>query len=139
MLSYQVSGKLGALLLSVSAGEQEIEIYRQNVCKFKDLEPYAAYQRIERRKGGFITAKGIVNFLADNKIYYSEEQCGIFIQRFDLDRDQELSFSEFLNALLPFENPLLRTTTSQRANYRVTVKQYLPTKIEEALAQLIDK
>ena len=139
MLSYQISSKLGALLLSISVGEQEIEKYRQNVCKFKDFEPYAAYQRIERRQGGFITAKGIVNFLADNKIYYSEEQCGIFIQRFDLDKDQELSYSEFLNALLPFENPLLRTVTSQRANYKVSVKQYLSTKIEESLAQLIDK
>jgi len=138
-LSYQVSSKLGALLVSISAGEQEIERYRQNVCKFKDFEPYAGFQRILRGQRGSITAKEIATFLADNRIYYSTEQCEIFIQRFDLDGDQELAYSEFINALLPLENPLLRTTTSQRANYKVTIKQFLPTPIEEALAQLIDK
>jgi len=141
-LSYQVSSKLGALFISISVGEQEIEKFRQNVCKFKDFEPYAAFQRIlrsQRSQGGSITAKDIVNFLADNRIYYTADQCEIFIQRFDLDGDQELAYSEFVNALLPLEDPRLRTTTAQRANYKVSVKQFLPNKIEEALAQLIDK
>jgi len=140
MLSYETRSKLGALFLSISTGEQEIELHRQALCRLQDFEPYAAFQRIvEKRQGSPITSHNIRDFLVEHKIYHSINDCEIFIKRFDNDGDFGLSYKEFLYALLPTDNPHLRSMTAQRMNYRVSKNQVLKNEVEEALARLIDK
>jgi len=139
MLSYETRSKLAALMLSISAGEQEIEIDRQALCKLQDFEPYAAFQRLEKRQGNSLTAVNIHDFLVEHKIYRSNTDCEIFIRKFDTDGDFALSFREFVNTLLPTDNPHLRSLTTQRMNYRVSKNQILKPEIEIALAKLIDK
>ena len=138
MLSYETSSKLATLLLAISKGEQEIEIARQSLCNLIDFEPYAAFQRIRGAYTGAITADELRTFLAENRIFYSESECYIFIRQADNDKDSALSYAEFLSALLPTNNPLLRARATQRMNYKVSRGQTLALTVERALAKLID-
>lgn len=55
--------KLGKLLAFVGESEQRTEFSRQNLCKLKSFEPYAAFQRIDRSGKGFVSAKDLASFM----------------------------------------------------------------------------
>lgn len=55
--------KLGKLLAFIGENEQRLEFARQNLCKLREFEPYAAFQRLDRAGKGFVVAKDIANFL----------------------------------------------------------------------------
>lgn len=139
MLKYDTSSKLAALLLSIGSEEQQTEKIRQGLCQYSDFEPYAAFQRIERSENGYIVASDIRSFLAEHRIFYTENDCYLFIKRFDMNRDSLLTFNEFLNALLPLNNPNIRAIATQRMNIKVGKHQYLSFGTEKTLAKLIDK
>lgn len=139
MLSFDTRRKLADTLLTISDGERQIEIVRQILCEQIDFEPYAAFRRIDRHRKTAIDATDIICFLADNKVFYTENNCRAFITRYDLDGDNRLSFNEFLLAVLPMDNPTLRTVATQRANYDVAEDQLLAYDVEYSLAKVIDR
>lgn len=138
MLTYLTRNKLAAFLLAVNEGERQIEIIRQILCEQEDFEPYAAFKRIDRYKKGVLNAVDIKSFLEDNKINFSEHDCDIFVQRYDIDGDGQLAYSEFLQGVLTLDNTVLRTITTQRKNYDVG-NGYLPYDVEYALSKVITK
>eukprot|EP01017_Pseudomicrothorax_dubius_P032921 TRINITY_DN4358_c0_g1_i16.p1 TRINITY_DN4358_c0_g1~~TRINITY_DN4358_c0_g1_i16.p1 ORF type:complete len:500 (+),score=121.60 TRINITY_DN4358_c0_g1_i16:61-1500(+) len=81
----------------------------------------------------------IYTFLRENKLRHTTEDCEQLIRRYDLDKDDHLSFSEFLRIVLPLANKELRTETSRRKNYDIAVDEYLETDIETALARLLHR
>jgi len=63
-------------------------------------------------------------------IYYT-------LNHYDKDKDNKLSFKEFLTIVLPLDNSELRARASQRATYKVGPKDFLDPEIEHTLAQLL--
>ena len=74
-----------------------------------------------------------INFNIQNEVAI------FFVQRYDIDDDGQLNYTEFLQAVLTRDNAVLRTVTAQRPNYDVQSDEYLPDEIEYALSKLIDK
>lgn len=139
MLSFDTRNRIADVLLQIGDGERQIEIVRQILCEQVDFEPYAAFKRIDRLRKGTIDAADILEFLADNKVYYTENNCRAFIKRYDVDGDDQLVYNEFLFAVLPMDNPTLRTIATQRPNYDVEADQLLSYDIEYSLAKVIDR
>jgi len=139
MLSLETRNRLADLLLTISDGERQIEIVRQILCEQIDFEPYAAFRRIDRHRKTTINALDLLAFLTDNKVYYAESDCRGFIKRYDIDGDGSLNFNEFLFAVLPMDNPTLRTVATQRPNYDVAEDQLLSYDVEYSLAKVIDR
>ena len=142
MLSYDTKSKLAALLLSISTGEQEIETFRQKLCRHHNFEPYAAFLRIDRSQSGLISPTDLQAFLAEHRKYYNTNDCAVFITKSDINTettDPYLNYTQFMKALLPNNHSYLRTATAQRKNYRPSGNQLLPYPVEWSLANLIDK
>jgi hypothetical protein len=55
--------KLGKLMLVTAESEEQLELSRQRLCKTKQFEPYASYQRIDRGGKGYISIKDLQNFM----------------------------------------------------------------------------
>ncbi len=139
MLSLETRNRLADLLLTISDGERQIEIVRQILCEQIDFEPYAAFRRIDRNRKSVINALDLLAFLSDNKVHYAESDCRGFIKKYDIDGDGSLNFNEFLFAVLPMDNPTLRTVATQRPNYDVAEDQLLTYDVEYSLAKVIDR
>eukprot|EP01016_Furgasonia_blochmanni_P039335 TRINITY_DN4877_c0_g1_i10.p1 TRINITY_DN4877_c0_g1~~TRINITY_DN4877_c0_g1_i10.p1 ORF type:complete len:566 (+),score=122.17 TRINITY_DN4877_c0_g1_i10:78-1700(+) len=101
-----------------------------------EFEPYAAFIRIDRHRNGYLTAADIEDYLRSNNRPLNEKSCYLFIKQYDRDRDHRLVFSEFLHAVLPQNNPELRTVAAQRPNYDVRTDEYLTHDIEFTLSIL---
>jgi len=67
------------------------------------------------------------------------KQCIQLIKRYDTDSDNCLSFKEFLNAILPLDNPEAREQAAIRDNYAIPNGEILPHEVEYTLAQIIYK
>jgi len=139
MQTVELRKKLTALLLKINEGERQIEILRQALCEQDLFEPYAAFKRLEHYSKGSLNISDILKFLSESKITHIEEFCAAFIQRYDLDGDCKLKYSEFLNAVLPANNPVLRAAATQRANYGVGQDKTLPYQVEYALTRVFDR
>ena len=61
------------------------------------------------------------------------------ITYFDLDRDGRLNYHDFLQVLLPCDNPYLRSAATQRPNQEIYPSEFLPMRVERAMSQLIYK
>ena len=109
MISYETKKKLADFLLASSDGERQIEIVRQILAEQKDFEPYAAFRRLDRLRKAALSSADLVNFLADNSVYYTERQLRPVVRHYDQDGDGMLSYNEFLRLVLPQDNPTLRT------------------------------
>lgn len=131
--------KLTTLLLKISEGERQIEILRQALCEQDSFEPYASFKRLEHSFKGSLSVSDILKFLSENKVTHIEEFCSAFVKRYDSDLDDKLRYTEFLNVVLPANNPALRALATQRANYGVGKDQSLPYQVEYALTKVLDR
>ena len=61
------------------------------------------------------------------------------INYFDLDGDGQLNYHDFLQVLLPCDNPFLRSAATQRPNQELYPNEFLPMRVERAMSQLIYK
>lgn len=138
MQTVRTTQLLTDLLLKISEGERQIEILRQILCEQEDFEPYAAFKRIDRSSTGFLNSSDFIHFLSENEIYHLEEHAVTFLQRYDIDGDSRLKYSEFLSIVLPANNPTLRAKVAQRPSYRIKQDQTLPYQAEFPLTKVID-
>ena len=69
----------------------------------------------------------------------SPEDFIFMITYFDLDRDGRLNYHDFLQVLLPCDNPYLRSAATQRPNQEIYPSEFLPMRVERAMSQLIYK
>lgn len=89
-----------------------MESKRQLLSANDDFEPYVAYNRLKRQEYKGITADSIQRFLGESGVSVSVEQCTRFVELYDLDKNGTLTFKEFLEAILPRDNSLLREEAS---------------------------
>lgn len=77
------------------------------------MEPYSLFQRIDRGEDSFVTSVEILNFLRDNGIHnITEADCYYLVKFFDSDEDGRLSYPDFMQMILPCDNPSLRAVAT---------------------------
>ncbi len=94
MLSFDSRSILRDLLLEVAVHERQIEVLRQILAELSEFEPYAAFRRLDRLRRGFVTATEICEFVLKNGIHHTEEECELFVIRYDQNNDGKLQYSE---------------------------------------------
>ena len=108
-LSLQTQKKLKKLLYFIAKQEQQNELQRQFLASNENVEPYSLFQRIDRNEDSFVTSVDLLNFLRDNGVHnITEADCYYVVKFFDSDTDGRLSYPDFMQLLLPCDNPTLR-------------------------------
>ncbi len=106
----------------------------------RDFEPYTAFKRVDRSNCGFIGTQEICQFEKENGYREVSPEDFIFLLTyFDLDGDGKLNYHDFLQILLPCDNPYLRSAATQRPNQEIFPNEFLPMRVERAMSQLIYK
>lgn len=140
MFGYDSKLKLKELLLFIADQELAIEKMRQILAAIRDFEPYAAFKRLDRNASGFIGTKELCQFERENGYREVSPEDFIFmVNYFDLDGDGKLNYHDFLQVLLPCDNPFLRSAATQRPNQELYPNEFLPMRVERAMSQLIFK
>lgn len=140
MLSVETKARLMSLLVAIAEGEISIEKQRKALGKLVKFEPYSAFQRIDRRRTGFIDSLDILNFLRDNDFTEETEADTYYLMKFfDVDDDEKLNYTEFLTMVLPCDSSKLRAEITQRENYYVGLNDFLNKAIEYELCKLFVK
>jgi Ca2+-binding EF-hand superfamily protein len=140
MLSVETSSLLKSLLVAIASGEMSIEKQRKALGILAKFEPYSAFQRIDRKRTGFVDSMDLLNFLRDNGFKEETEADTYYLVRFfDVDNDEKLNYTEFLTMLLPCDNSKLRNEIVLRPNYYVGLLDYLPKTIEYEMCKLLVK
>ena len=94
-ISITTKKRLGKLLTHIGESEQQIEFFRQNLCKATSFEPYASFQRIDRANKGYLTPKDISNFAKDNGVdEHSLDDCQHVIMFFDSTLEGRVYYTE---------------------------------------------
>lgn len=140
MLSVETLALLRSLLVAIAEGEMSIEKQRRTLGKLVKFEPYAAFQRIDRKRTGFVDSMDILTFLRENGFSEETEADTYYLMKFfDVDDDQKLNYTEFLTLVLPCDNAKLRNEIILRPNFYVGLLDYLPKSIEYELCKLFVK
>jgi len=139
MIGLQTELKLAHLLKAIADGEKDIEVIRQVLAEQPDFEPYTAFKRIDRDANSSLSLFEIHDFLRDNDLPILESDVHNLIKVFDLDGDRRISYTEFLNIVLPKTSPSLRHLATSRQSYFVSRFECLPYEAEWALARVFDK
>jgi Ca2+-binding EF-hand superfamily protein len=102
------------------------------------MEPYTLFQRLDRNEDSFVTSVDILNFLRDNGIHnITEADCYYLVKFFDSDEDGRLNYPDFMQMVLPCDNPQLRAAATQRPNQYISQFDYLTLDVERDLTKLI--
>jgi hypothetical protein len=76
----------------------------------------------------------------DNDVnHVSLGDCYFILKYFDTNGDRSLSYTEFLQVMLPCDDMYLRSSATQRPNYPVGRYDRLPYSVEKELASLLEK
>ena len=126
------------LLFTIAKLEQQLELHRQFLAHNENVEPYSLFQRIDRGEDSFVTSVEILNFLRDNGIHnVTEADCYYVVKFFDSDVDGRLNYPDFMQMVLPCDNPQLRAAATQRPNVYISKFDYLTLDVERDLTKLI--
>lgn len=101
-------------ILHISARERLVESKRQMLGSNPDFEPYVVYNRLKRSEAKGISAESVLRFLQECGVRTKQDQCQRFIDHYDTDKNGLLTFNEFLEAILPRDNSIVREAASQR-------------------------
>jgi Ca2+-binding EF-hand superfamily protein len=137
MISLTTEYKLASLLQSLSNGEKDIEISRQVLAERTAFEPYTAFKRISRNSTSALSAYQIIDFLRENEFAVLEKDVRNVIRLYS--NTGRLSYTEFLEVILPRNNSVLRELCTQRESYYVAEDEILPYEVELGLAKILDK
>ena len=68
----------------------------------------------------------------------TEADCYYLVKFFDSDEDGKLNYTDFMQVLLPCDNPDLRAEATQRQNYYIGKYDYLTLDLEREVTKLIE-
>lgn len=96
--------------------------------------------RIEKTGRRAISVHCIHNLLLDNGIrQFAVRDCQLLVNYFDVDQDGQLSYTEFMQMVLPCDNLLLRSEASQREPLGLSAEGTLSPQVERLLAQFFEQ
>jgi len=139
MTSLTTEYKLASVFQAVYSGEKDIEISRQVLAERSAFEPYTAYKRINRTSGPSLSVYQVLDFLRENDFNVSEKDVRNVFRLYSTGSDGRLSYTDFLEIVLPRNNSFLRELATQRQSYYVAPDEILPYEVELGLAKIFDK
>ncbi|KAL4501779.1 hypothetical protein ABPG73_019916 [Tetrahymena malaccensis] len=123
-------------LIFLCESEIFLEKLRQKACSFSEFEPYAVFQRFNREMKKELEAVDIENFMTSLNQKIDSNTIKTLMWFYDLDRNNSLSYIEFMTIVLTVEDDDLRTKISVRPTYKVSKEQFLPLHMEVAIGKL---
>jgi len=69
MISLETDARLVRLILAISKEEKALEVVRQVLAQQSKFEPYAAFQRLDKKYRGYLTTSDLKTFLQYFFIY----------------------------------------------------------------------
>jgi Ca2+-binding EF-hand superfamily protein len=115
MLSVETKHNIREFLQTIGDYELSIEQLRQRLAANPDFEPYAAFLRLDKGQMKNLSPEDLLIFLHENdRPHYTLRDCQYVINYFDIDQDGTLSYTEFMQMVLPCDNLQLRSEASQR-------------------------
>lgn len=74
---------------------------RARVAKRPGFSLKAAFMYCDRDRDGVLIAQDYRDMLADHGFYATDKELGFIMNKFDKDRDNKVSYSEFLQEMTP--------------------------------------
>ena len=132
--------RLVNLLVCIQEGEADIETHRQLLCRIEDFSLNAAFQIFDQNQDGVIDSAEIALFLKENKSRCGiEQECNNLVEYFDANGDHKLTFNEFSQILLPYEDNVLRNVTLDRSHKAIEKLDILPSDIANGITDVFEK
>jgi len=80
--------------------EEQAEMLRKRLGRRPNFNVHEAFLAIDRDSNGYITRTELRNILAENRVYPSERDLMILMQRFDRNGDGRVSYAEFMEEMI---------------------------------------
>ena len=94
---------------------------------------------MDREGKGLLDSKELLAFLRDNDAFHWSESNTYYLMKFyDTDEDEALDYTDFLQLVLPCEDPELRAIATQRDPNLVSKDEYLPGGVENEMLLLLE-
>ncbi len=122
--------------MTIAEEEKKLEARRLVLAEEPLFEPFACFLRIDTQGKNYLNSVDIAQFLRDNGELGWDKDCPCVIKYFDSNNDGKLSFTDFVQMVLPTTNSTLRTIATQRPNYSPTYHK-LNSRIEATLTALV--
>jgi len=139
MVGHHTEYKVATLFQTISNGEKDIEISRQVLAERSAFEPYTAFKRLTRLDTSNLTVYQVVDFLRENNFTVLERDVRNVFRAYSTSPDGRLTYTDFLELVLPRTNTVLREIATQRDSYHVAEDEILPYEVELGLAKILDK
>eukprot|EP00826_Nyctotherus_ovalis_P038171 TRINITY_DN3563_c0_g1_i10.p1 TRINITY_DN3563_c0_g1~~TRINITY_DN3563_c0_g1_i10.p1 ORF type:complete len:524 (-),score=118.15 TRINITY_DN3563_c0_g1_i10:267-1838(-) len=92
---------LAKLLQSIVDGNSRLEVQRRTLTLRYDYNVFDAFRAIDRYRSGYITPTSLSAFLKAAGYLARLDDAELFIKALDRDKDGRLSYSEFIDGLVP--------------------------------------
>jgi len=80
--------------------EENAEMLRKRLGRRPGFNVHEAFQAIDRDSNGYITRTELRNILGENRVYVSEKELQLLVQRFDRNNDSRVSYAEFMEEII---------------------------------------
>ena len=107
------------------------------MCDNKKFAPYSTFCRLDRDARECLVARDIMFFLDSNGVKAEVGDCAKVVRFFDSDEDGILSYSDFIQMVLPCDNNEMRAEVQRRPYSRIGRFDSLDVEIEQALSLLL--
>ena len=129
--------KVGTLLSTLSEAEKDIDISRQILNENFDFEPYMIFTYLDRENKNKITIDDIIYYLNLKNIYVSKEEANKIISFYDEDKDNQLSYMEFIYLIQSSKHII--NVNGNLYNRKVYENKKISQNVEYSFIQLLDK
>lgn len=129
--------QLAEFFVTLTTTESTIEAQRLKLAQIEDFDLHSAFQRIDKENYGSITSRQLFNFLSKYCSQLSETDTLAFYDIFNSDADEKLSLSDFIEAVLPSTNLILRQSVVRRHTYHTTVSKVRLNDLDRELAYFL--
>ena len=129
--------KVGTLLSTLSEAEKDIDISRQILNENFDFEPYLIFTYLDRENKNKIAIDDIIYYLNLKNIYVSKEEANKIISFYDEDKDNQLSYMEFIYLIQSSKHII--NVNGNLYNRKVYENKKISQNVEYSFIQLLDK
>lgn len=95
--------------------ERELEVVKQNLCLRADFIPIDNFRLIDKNGSGFLSKQEVLSFCEKLDLPVTPAELEVLFERYDIDRDGQLSYSEYLWMITPFEGEYVNLLNMRHA------------------------
>ncbi|CAG9312033.1 unnamed protein product [Blepharisma stoltei] len=134
MLKSESEYKLAKLFASLGEYELSVEVIRQVLGEHPDFEPFSIFKALDKSENSYLSAFDLLHFLRQNSVIISEQEAFTLVKNWDHNRDGRVSYSDFLESVLPATRPSLKAIATTRPP-----KLHISYDVEYSLVKLFQK